>query len=213
MNDHLSDPGAEQVARALAALRDASAGARAPDHLEAGLVQSFRSEHKRSVLMKRTRRYAWIAGAIAASLAVAAAVRLSKPQVVNAPEPRVVAQAPTPAQVVPEVRNEPKPAAPRRARRVPPVRRQSPVVTASAPMRREVTTDFFAIPYAPALTQVDRGQLIRVNVPATSMRSFGLPVSEDRLFDRVQADVLMGEDGIARAIRFVRQQNSGLKYR
>jgi hypothetical protein len=36
------------------------------------------------------------------------------------------------------------------------------------------------------------------------MRSFGLPVSEERALDRVQADVLMGEDGIARAIRFVR---------
>ena len=73
-------------------------------------------------------------------------------------------------------------------------------------------TDFFAIPYAPAMTQADYGQVIRVNVPAASMRTFGLPVSEERMFDRVQADVLMGEDGLARAIRFVRQQNSGLNY-
>jgi hypothetical protein len=35
------------------------------------------------------------------------------------------------------------------------------------------------------------------------MRSFGLPVNEDRLDPAVKADVLIGEDGIARAIRFV----------
>jgi hypothetical protein len=54
------------------------------------------------------------------------------------------------------------------------------------------------------MTQFDRGQFVRVKVPASSMRNFGLPVSEERAFERVQADVLMGEDGIARAIRFVR---------
>jgi hypothetical protein len=35
------------------------------------------------------------------------------------------------------------------------------------------------------------------------MRSFGLPVNEDRIVNAVKADVLIGEDGIARAIRFV----------
>ncbi len=40
-------------------------------------------------------------------------------------------------------------------------------------------------------------------VPASTMRKVGLPVNEDRLTDRVYADVLVGQEGLARAIRFV----------
>ncbi len=69
---------------------------------------------------------------------------------------------------------------------------------------REVTTEFFAVPYAPQFTSEDRGQLVRVRLPRESMRSFGLPVNEDRVTPVVNADVLVGEDGVARAIRFVR---------
>jgi len=36
------------------------------------------------------------------------------------------------------------------------------------------------------------------------MASFGLPVNQERAESRVKADVLIGEDGLARAIRFVR---------
>jgi hypothetical protein len=35
------------------------------------------------------------------------------------------------------------------------------------------------------------------------MYSVGLPVNPDRWQDRVDADVLIGEEGMARAIRFV----------
>ncbi len=49
----------------------------------------------------------------------------------------------------------------------------------------------------------ERGQILRVDVPASAMRAVGLPVREERLADRVQADVLVGEEGMPRAIRFV----------
>ncbi len=49
----------------------------------------------------------------------------------------------------------------------------------------------------------ERGELVRVVVPAETMRSVGLPVREDHLTDMVQADVLVGQEGLARAIRFV----------
>jgi hypothetical protein len=211
MNEHLNNTGIEHVEPALIALRDASRNDRAPDHMESALLQAFRTHHQ-PALSRHKRRHAWFVAAIAASLLIVVATRLSKPPGVNAPDPPAIAKVPAPELVVAEVPHEAK-AAPPRSRRVGPPRRKTPVVTASVPARRELTTDFFAIPYAPALTHVDRGQLIRVNVPATSMRSFGLPVSEERLFDRVQADVLMGEDGLARAIRFVRQPGSGLNYR
>jgi hypothetical protein len=66
---------------------------------------------------------------------------------------------------------------------------------------REVTTDFFPlVDYAPPF---ERGELVRVSVPASAMRAVGLPVREERIADRVQADILVGQEGLARAIRFV----------
>jgi hypothetical protein len=67
---------------------------------------------------------------------------------------------------------------------------------------KEVTTEFYSLMDAPP--PFDRGELLRVSLPASAMRSVGLPVREDRLDEMVQADVLVGEEGLARAIRFVR---------
>jgi hypothetical protein len=69
---------------------------------------------------------------------------------------------------------------------------------------REIVTEFFPLIDAPP--PMDRGEVFRVTVPAAAMRTVGLPVSEDRLSDRVQADVLVSEDGLATAIRFVRNE-------
>jgi len=78
--------------------------------------------------------------------------------------------------------------------------RQSVTQAAEIPDNQE----FIEIPYAPAFEAVDGGQVVRVNMRGASVRRLGLPV----MTDRVQADVLLGEDGIARAIRLV--SNSGL---
>jgi hypothetical protein len=65
----------------------------------------------------------------------------------------------------------------------------------------EIATDFFPlVDFAPP---ADDTELVRVNLPASAMREVGLPVREDRLEDRVQADVLVS-NGIATAIRFVK---------
>jgi hypothetical protein len=42
-----------------------------------------------------------------------------------------------------------------------------------------------------------------VELPRSALLSFGLPVDPDRASERVKADVLVGGDGVARAIRFV----------
>jgi hypothetical protein len=185
------------IKQALAALREASAGLHASGELEDTLREAFRAQH---AVKRQPRRhyYGWIAGAVAASVLIATAVRLTRPVSVVAPAPPVVA---TKEIVKPQPVEVPRKAtAPTTFARAP--RPKTPMKR--APQPRELATDFFAIPYAPAMTQFDRGQLIRVTVPASSMRSFGLPVREERIFDRVRADVLLGEDGIARAIRFVR---------
>jgi hypothetical protein len=60
------------------------------------------------------------------------------------------------------------------------------------------------LPYAPPIDVNDEAQVIRVRLPRSAMRTVGLPVNEDRWFERVPADVLLGQDGIARAVRFVK---------
>ncbi len=66
---------------------------------------------------------------------------------------------------------------------------------------REIVTQFFPLMDVPP--PFERGELLRVSVAADAMRAVGLPVDEDHLADRVQADVLVGQEGLPRAIRFV----------
>ena len=65
----------------------------------------------------------------------------------------------------------------------------------------EIATGFFPLMESPP--PFERGLLVRVTVPASTMRAVGLSVGDDHLSDPVQADVLVGQDDLARAIRFV----------
>ena len=53
-------------------------------------------------------------------------------------------------------------------------------------------------------TPLDGGRLVRVRLPRSAMGVFGLPVDPGRDPERVQADVVLSDDGLLRAIRFVR---------
>jgi hypothetical protein len=85
---------------------------------------------------------------------------------------------------------------------VPAPRLETPKAVRTKAQPREVVTQFFPLMEDPP--PFERGEILRVNLPASAMRGVGLPVSEDRLTDTVQADVLVGQEGLARAIRFVR---------
>lgn len=67
----------------------------------------------------------------------------------------------------------------------------------------EVTTDFYPIGYTNTPNLQEGGQLLRVELPRASVARFGLPVNMDRAGQRIKADVLVGSDGLAQAIRFV----------
>ena len=69
--------------------------------------------------------------------------------------------------------------------------------------KSEVATAFMPLGYMSAMNLQDGGQIVRVELPRSAMVSLGLPVNMDRLSERVKADVLVGADGLARAIRFV----------
>jgi hypothetical protein len=129
----------------------------------------------RAAFRKRFARPKWPYFTIAAGIAVA---------VVMYPWPK--AQTMEIAVVTPAVPVLPvAKSVPRKARRVP----------------QEIVTEFYPLMEDPP--PFERGELLRVSLPASAMRSVGLAVSEDRLTDMVQADVLVGQEGLARAIRFV----------
>jgi hypothetical protein len=68
---------------------------------------------------------------------------------------------------------------------------------------REIDTRFLPLMAASPLEPTESGHLIRVNLPRSTMGRFGLPISSEEFEEPVKADVLIGEDGVARAIRFV----------
>lgn len=70
----------------------------------------------------------------------------------------------------------------------------------------EVTTGFMPLMYS--TVPMTDGQLVRLEVPRRALSSFGLTPPEaidaDAAAQMVLVDVLVGEDGLARAVRFVR---------
>lgn len=68
----------------------------------------------------------------------------------------------------------------------------------------EIATPFFALPFSDASLPLAQAAVIRVELPRSALALTGLPVDEDRRNERVDADLVVGADGLARAIRFVR---------
>ena len=69
---------------------------------------------------------------------------------------------------------------------------------------QEIVTPFYSL--MPSQPPLERGVLVRVTVEASALRSVGIPVAQEHLSDPVLADVLVGQDDLARAIRFVSYQ-------
>ncbi|HEV3060712.1 MAG TPA: hypothetical protein VGY48_20880 [Vicinamibacterales bacterium] len=69
----------------------------------------------------------------------------------------------------------------------------------------EVSTAFLPLPYSGV--PMSDGQVVRIEVPRAALATFGLlPVDSvsTEITGTVLADVIVGEDGLARAVRFVR---------
>ncbi|MEO8027641.1 MAG: hypothetical protein ABI823_14260 [Bryobacteraceae bacterium] len=154
-------------------------------------------------------RVFWPVAIAAAAAIVAIFVSLRTETSVGEPARPVVARQTPPVReqvknpLSPDPGSEPSTQAAASGRRIEslPVRRQP------APQRRQpqmVATEFVPLQRGDVMEPMDRGQLVRVQVPRMAMRNAGFPVREDRLSEPVLADVLVGEDGTARGIRFVK---------
>ena len=172
----------ELVTEALKELRSADAGVETGPETEIRALLAFRRQQRRH-RMQRT--VVW--GAMAAVVLLVALhrpVRETPRTVVAVETPVITEDVSVPALVAP-------PSPVRRA-----VRR--------AAVPEEIATGFFPLMDSPP--PFERGLLVRITVPGSAMRAVGLPVGDDHLSDPVQADVLVGQDDLARAIRFVSYQ-------
>jgi hypothetical protein len=213
----LADEGALSAGlRSLAAIDEEKA---APVKVETALLEAFRSrtssriERQAPVQSKSWPRWILAAAAILIALGfiIYSAIR-NEPRksdealTVNpAPQPSVKPEAP----VVKEIAardsiNESR--APRRSRGARPRLNKPFIIDSMTTYAKdsEYATDFFPLSYGGDQKTIERGEVIRVQMPRSALIRLGLPVNVERADTPVKADLLVGEDGLARAIRFVR---------
>lgn len=73
------------------------------------------------------------------------------------------------------------------------------------PVPNDAPEEFIGIPYAAPLDPRERAELVRVNVPLTALTAWGMSIGGADPNLRVNADLVLGEDGLARAVRLVRK--------
>lgn len=90
-------------------------------------------------------------------------------------------------------------AAPALAQRLKPRRiiRRAPVPASEAPL------PFYSLVGEGELAPLESGQVVRVEVPAATLIRYGVSLTAEAMNQPVQADLLLGQDGVARAIRFL----------
>jgi hypothetical protein len=67
----------------------------------------------------------------------------------------------------------------------------------------ESDANFYPLPEAEALPAVESAMVVRVQLPVSSLQLMGVPDSEERADSSVEADLLLGQDGLARGVRLV----------
>lgn len=205
----------EMLTRGLQSLAAEMESLSAPGHVENKLLEAFRA---RQVVVpissKRSSSRYWFA-AVAAVLLIVMSVVAFRWRSGNVDAPRQ-AIAVTPAPPKQEIKELPEASPkdveelvgnlpPRRLNRKQnrPVRLRGSENAQVANHVNEIATDFIPLSYMNAANLQDGGQIVRVELPRSALASFGLPVNMDRYNERVKADVLLGVDGLAHAIRFV----------
>ena len=65
------------------------------------------------------------------------------------------------------------------------------------------TWGFTDVPGAAGLPPMESGNIVRVTLPVTALSSYGIAFAPDISTDSVEADLLVAQDGVTRAIRLV----------
>ena len=67
----------------------------------------------------------------------------------------------------------------------------------------DTDADFYPLPEAEGLPPIENATVVRVQMPLTSLELMGVAVNETGVADPIQADILLGQDGLARGVRLV----------
>jgi hypothetical protein len=182
----------------------------APARVEAILLAAFRQRGRRPSRVWRSLGWAGAAAALAVAswLTVthpwrgsSSATRTQVQATSSTAKPKVPAAtisstpAPKAASRKSEVKNVTK-MADRRAR---PMRSRPPASHTPA----ETAGEFIALSYGDNSYPLGDGMVVRVELPRSAPAMVGLPLSGGNAGGTVTADVVLGQDGVARAIRFV----------
>lgn len=199
----------ETLTSSLQLLAEEMASLNAPPEIEQKLRQAFRAQNVVVPIWRRRAPY-WLAAGIAAVLLIAISVialrsRTEKPNQITVgqiEQPQIkeqrIVQEPKVDQPQPKQQQE-LAQKPRR-----PAARRAQNSEVANHVTREIATDFMPLGYLNPATLQDGGQIIRVELPRSTLMNFGLPVNMDRYHEKVKADVFIGVDGLAHAIRFVK---------
>ena len=212
----------EMLTRGLRSLAVEMESLEAPAGIETKLLAEFRNRSAAPVTsISAPRRQVnaryWLS-AVAAILLIAIAIVAIRSRTddknernarqVEAPKPAGVQEAP-PEKQQPVNENSFAVNDPEPQRNIVPQKRRSNRVNRTRPavmanhVTNEIATDFMPLGYMNAASLQDGGQIIRVELRRSALANFGVPVNMDRYNEKVKADVLLGVDGMARAIRFV----------
>jgi hypothetical protein len=123
----------------------------------------------------------------------------ASPTSVHAPHEKSDQTRPQVADVLPPDRRVPAPRSEKRQKRSANVNRLS----ASNDAPSEFVTPFFSVMQGGELIPFDGGQLVRVRMPRSNLIPLGIPLDQERASETIKADVLLSNDGLARAIRLV----------
>lgn len=194
----------ETLTSSLKLLAEEMESLNAPPEVEMKLRAAFR---QRAVFTRRSRVNYWLVAGIAAVLLIAISVVALRSRTVT-PKPETAQQNQQQPRMIKEEPRVEEPREPQQQEVVAnkPRRRsvrRAPRTEVANHVTREIATDFMPLGYLSPATLQDGGQIIRVELPRSALVNFGLPVNMDRYHEKVKADVLLGVDGLAHAIRFV----------
>jgi len=191
-----------------ASLREIAAATPAPDGraLEQRLLHAFAECHESAPREKQrppvgvSKRSWWV-------LASAAALLLSASVAWYVLATR---QGTAPPSAAARVADPPSPA-PLAANVAPPIPSAKLFAVAAPPHRRprhpdpvdeaRLFSDFIALPEASALPDFESGRILRIEVPVSMLPAYGLHMVSQAAPAAVEADLLVGQDGLPRAIR------------
>jgi len=166
------------VTSGLRAFAARTAGAEAPPRIEAALLRALRDPRtvERGGATPASPLRAVVLLRLAAAAAILAAIVVVPPRAGSSPEPA----APTALAPATVAGGE-----------------------AAAVGAAGENADFVALSYGEDLGELDSVQVVRVELPRTALAALGWAGSDSAQTGPVRAEVIVGHDGVARAIRFV----------